>query len=74
MAQLEFFLPPMPPWEIKLTSVQLHLFLGTSIQDALPTELLRQIATDIEIGLPLPQNVTIKFMKKVAKASRDLNP
>ena len=37
----DFFLPPMPRPRIKLMSVQLHLFWGTFIQDALPTELPR---------------------------------
>ena len=38
-----FFLPPMPQPGIKLTSVQLHFFWGTLIQDALLALLQRPI-------------------------------
>ena len=49
MAWLGFFLAPMTQPGIELMSVQLHLFWGTLIQGASPTELLQPV-----VRIPVP--------------------
>ena len=59
----------MPPLRIELTSVQLHLFWGTLIQDSLPTELprLRQLEQPLKLWATFNPKSSWHFSKQLPR-------